>query len=325
MNQPLVHDRGAQKHCGELVGASPVMERVFQMIMRVSRSRDSVLIMGETGTGKELVARAIHYLGHTRDKPFLPVDCCTVVPGLIETELFGYLRGAFTGALHSKTGLFEAAHKGTVFLDEIAEMPVSAQSKLLRAIQERQIRPVGGTGWRAFDARLIAATNRDLERAVQEGTFREDLYFRLSVLSIRLPPLRERKADIPILAAHLLSKVCHDQWNVPVLSDAALQCLLSYRWPGNVRELENCMRWAVTWCSGAVIHPDDLPPQVRQPVIKHLTSERHDCGMPSLQEVEREAILRALAVANGDKVVAARLLGIGKTTIYRKLKQYGIG
>ncbi len=307
---------------GELLGSSPPMQRLFKMIVKVSQSHYPVLIAGESGTGKELVARSIHRSGPLRDKPFLPVDCTALVPTLIESELFGYVRGAFTGALRAKEGLLEAAQGGIVFLDEIAELPVDLQAKLLRALQEREVKPVGSTRRNRFDARIIAATNRDLEAAIQQGSFRKDLYFRLNVVTLKLPPLRERKADIPLLVDHFLDKFCKAERRPPTLSEEALSSLLAYDWPGNVRELENCMERAVALGSGPVLHLGDLPTNLQNP--RHSASPSRAGGEPvvPLRELERQAILRAVADARGDKLLAARMLGIGKTTLYRKLKEY---
>ena len=309
---------------GRLVGQSQPMQQVFKLIHRVSANRSAVLILGESGTGKELVARSIHENGPWRDKPFVPVDCGALVPTLIESELFGYVRGAFTGAVRSKGGLLETANGGTLFLDEVAELPVELQTRLLRAIQEREFKPVGSTRRIPFDARIIAATNRHLETAIQQGQFRKDLYFRLNVVSITLPPLRERKVDIPLLAEQILQRLTQAQGRsrgkVPwTISSEALDCLLGYDWPGNVRELENCLERAITLGSGPLIRTADLPSNLRSPAAA--ATGLAETVIP-LEEMERQAILRALATAGGDKLHAARLLGIGKTTLYRKLRQY---
>ncbi len=308
---------------GELLGAAPSMQKLFKMIVKVSQSRYPVLIVGESGTGKELVARSIHQSGPLRDNPFLPIDCSALVPTLIESELFGYVRGAFTGAMRTKEGLLEAAQGGTVFLDEVAELPVDLQAKLLRALQEREVKPVGSTRRVKFDARIIAAINRDLESAIQQGTFRKDLYFRLNVVTLKLPPLRERKSDIPLLVNHFLDKFCKGERRRPALSEEAISCLMAYDWPGNVRELENCIERAVALGSGPVLHVGDLPTNLQNP--HRASSVAHPGGEPivPLRELERQAILRAVADARGDKLLAARMLGIGKTTLYRKLKEYG--
>lgn len=304
----------------EIVGSHPLMEGVFDSILRASRGSEPVLILGETGTGKELVARCVHALGSLRDRPFIPIDCCSLPPMLIESELFGHVRGAFTGAVTSKVGLFEAAEQGTILLDEIAEMPISLQAKLLRAIQEKRIRRVGSTTWEQFGARIIAATNTNLAAAVQDGSFRSDLYYRLDVLRIELPPLRDRKADIPSLAHHFLEKACRDLSDRKQLAESALDCLLSYEWPGNVRELENCIRRAVALNSAPIIRAENLPENIRHPGTGITALQK--AAVMTLEEMEREAIMRAIRDANGNKLLAARILGIGKTTLYRKVKSY---
>ena len=308
---------------GELSGTAPSMQKLFKTIVKVSQSHYPVLIAGESGTGKELVARAIHRSGPLREQPFLPVDCSALVPTLIESELFGYVRGAFTGALRTKQGLLEAAQGGTVFLDEIAELPVDLQAKLLRALQEREVKPVGSTRPVKFSARIIAATNRDLELAIQQGAFRKDLYFRVNVVTLRLPPLRERKSDIPLLANHFLDKFSRGQRRRPMLAEEALNCLLAYDWPGNVRELENCIERAVALGSGPVLHVGDLPTNLQHPQRAAPATAVGGEPVIPLRELERQTILRAVAEARGDKLLAARMLGIGKTTLYRKLKEYG--
>jgi DNA-binding NtrC family response regulator len=305
---------------GGLIGVSPKMQRVYRLIEKVSQHYYPVFILGESGTGKELVARSIHFSGSRRNKPFIPVDCSSLVPTLIESELFGYVKGAFTGALHSKTGLMESAGSGTLFLDEIGDLPVDLQAKLLRALQEKEIKPVGSTDRIAISAtRIIAATNRDLEAAVRQGQFRQDLFFRLNVVQIKLPPLRERKSDIPILVNCFLEKFNESHGSVRVISEDAMARLIAYDWPGNVRELENAIERAVALGTGPILHVGDLPSN-----LQYGTGERipqSDELLP-LEELERRAILRALREAGGDKLAAARLLGIGKTTLYRKLKQY---
>ena len=310
---------------GRLMGQSQQMQQVFKLIQRVAPSRAAVLITGESGTGKELVARSIHETGPWRDKPFVPVDCGALAPTLIESELFGYVRGAFTGAVQSKEGLLQTANGGTLFLDEVAELPFELQTRLLRSIQEKEFRPVGGTKRFPFDARILAATNRNLEAAIPQGSFRKELYFRLNVVAIHLAPLRERKVDIPLLAEHILQRLSLPQrGNRPrmrwTISSEALDRMLSYDWPGNVRELENCLERAVTLGSGPVIRAADLPSNV-QSSPPGITAEFPESVIP-LDEMERQAILRTLAGAGGDKLLAARLLGIGKTTLYRKLRKY---
>ncbi len=304
---------------GGLIGISPKMQRVYKLIEKVSQHNYPVLILGESGTGKELVARSIHFSGPRRHKPFVPVDCSALVPTLIESELFGYVKGAFTGALHSKQGLLEVAEEGTLFLDEIADLPVDLQAKLLRALQEREIKPVGSTERIPVHVRVIAATNRDLEAAIRSSAFRQDLYFRLNVVQVKLPPLRERKSDIPLLVNSFLEKFSDPQRQMRTISEDAMRRLVAYDWPGNVRELENAIERAVALGSGPILHVGDLPSNLQYPSAERLPE--NDELVP-LEELERRAILRALRETGGDKLAAARLLGIGKTTLYRKLKQY---
>ncbi|MBI2678515.1 MAG: sigma-54-dependent Fis family transcriptional regulator [Candidatus Koribacter versatilis] len=313
-----------------IVGASPQMEKLYRIVSKVAVSTHPVLILGESGTGKELVARAIHSSGPHRDKPFLPVDCGTLVPTLIESELFGHVKGAFTGATRSKQGLLELAQGGTVFLDEIGELPTDLQSKLLRALQEKEIRPVGGTRRIPIDARILAASNRDLETACETGTFRKDLYFRLNVVNLRIPPLRERKADIPLLVGRFLERMSGAdgtaRGNVErTISDNALQRLMGYEWPGNVRELENCLERACALSSGPIVHLGDLPTALQNAEM-FMGPPQPALNGPQIvpiAEIEKQTILSTIRVLNGDKLEAARRLGIGKTTLYRKLKEYG--
>jgi len=305
---------------GGLIGVSAKMQRVYKMIEKISQHRHPVLILGESGTGKELVARSIHFLGVRQNKPFVPVDCSGLVPTLIESELFGHAKGAFTGAQHARTGLLETGNGVTVFLDEIGDLPVDLQAKLLRALQEREIRPVGATERVRIDLRIIAATNRDLESAIRTGAFRQDLYFRLNVVQLKLPPLRERKSDIPLLVNYFLEKLSDPQRPIRTISEDAMRRLMAYDWPGNVRELENAVERAVALGSGPILHIADLPSNLQQGGSEKLLESNE---LTTLEEMERRFILRALRETNGDKLAAARLLGIGKTTLYRKLKQYG--
>jgi len=306
---------------GGLIGVSMKMQRVYKMIEKVSLHEYPVLILGESGTGKELVARSIHFSGPRKDRPFAPVDCSSLVPTLIESELFGYVKGAFTGAMQAKQGLLEAAHGGTLFLDEIGDMPVDLQAKLLRALQEREVKPVGSTERRPINVRVIAATNRDLEAAIRNGTFRQDLYFRLNVVQFKLPALRDRKSDIPILVTAFLEKFSNPQAPVRTISEDAMRRLIAYDWPGNVRELENAIERAVALGSGPIVHVGDLPSNLQYPTTERAPEK--DEILP-LEELERRAILRTLRETGGDKLSAARMLGIGKTTLYRKLKQYHV-
>ena len=305
---------------GGLIGISAKMQRVYKIIDKVSQHNYPVLILGESGTGKELVARSIHFLGLRQNKPFVPVDCSGLVPTLIESELFGYVKGAFTGAQHARTGLLEAGNGGTVFLDEIGDLPLDLQSKLLRVLQEREVRPVGATERVRIDLRIIAATNRDLESATRTGGFRQDLYFRLNVVQIKLPPLRERKSDIPLLVSSFLEKFSDPQRPIRTISEDAMRRLMAYDWPGNVRELENAVERALALGSGPILHIGDLPSNLQQNSTEKALESNE---LTTIEEMERRFILRALRETNGDKLAAARLLGIGKTTLYRKLKQYG--
>jgi two-component system response regulator HydG len=298
------------------------MEKLYRIIAKAAQSSHPVLVLGESGTGKEMVARAIHFSGPYKDKPFIPVDCGSLVPTLIESELFGHVKGAFTGANQSKDGLLEIADGGTVFLDEVGELPVDLQAKLLRAIQEKEIRPVGSTRRIAINVRILAATNRDLEQAVAQGSFRRDLYFRLNVLSLRIPPLRERRQDIPLLVEHFLERLNRDCEQKRTLSDEALKLMLAYDWPGNVRELENCLERACAFTTGPVIHLADLPSAVSGAAPSLQPAETGSPTIIPMSEVEKRAILGAIEQLNGDKLKAARMLGIGKTTLYRKLKEY---
>jgi two-component system response regulator HydG len=295
------------------------MQRVYKMIEKVSKGDHPVLILGESGTGKELVARSVHFSGARQERPFVPVDCSALVPTLIESELFGYVKGAFTGAMQAKQGLMESAQGGTLFLDEIGEMPVDMQVKLLRALQQREVKPVGATERRPINVRIIAATNRDLDAAIRAGEFRQDLYFRLNVVQIKLPPLRERKGDIPLLVASFLEKFSGAQEPPREISEDAMRRLMAYDWPGNVRELENAIERSVAMGSGPIVSVADLPSNLQYPAVEHVAAK--DELLP-LEELERRAILRTLRETGGDKLTAARMLGIGKTTLYRKLKQY---
>ena len=320
---------------GNLIGRSPAMEKLYRILSKVAYSSHPVLILGESGTGKELVARAIHANGAHAVKPFVPVDCGSLVPTLIESELFGYVKGAFTGAAKSKDGLMVAAEGGTVFLDEIGELPLDLQAKLLRALQEKEVRPVGATQSVAINVRILAATNRDLAAMVEQGRFRKDLYFRLNVVNLKIPPLRERKGDIPLLAAHFVERMRRERGVNYTFSDEALRLMTEYDWPGNVRELENAIERACALSSGPVLHLGDMPSQMQEhrlqmrrgpePRATDTAAGRGAASeVRSIAEMERDAILDALHKLNGDKLSAAKLLGIGKTTLYRKLKEYGV-
>jgi transcriptional regulator with PAS, ATPase and Fis domain len=295
------------------------MLRLHELIEKISQGTSPVLILGATGTGKELVARAIHFSGPRREHALVPVDCTVLPPTLVESELFGYAKGAFTGADRSKPGLLQAAHHGTILLDEIGELPMSLQAKLLRALQEKEIRLVGSTERIPIDVRVIAATNRDLEAGIRAGTFRQDLFFRLNVIQIKLAALRERKVDIPLLVAHFLVKFSDALHPAHTISGAAMKRLMSYDWPGNVRELENAIECAVALSTDSVLTEVDLASVPGGGSSECLP----DCNeLVPLEELERRAILHALQETGGDRIAAAHQLGIGKTKLYRKLKEY---
>jgi len=308
-----------------IIGSSAHIQDVLRMISRLKDTRTPVLIAGESGTGKELVARAIHFRGSMAQTPFVAVDCGSLVPTLMESELFGYEKGAFTGATKSKAGLFQAANGGTIFLDEIGELPLEMQAKLLRVLQEKEVRPVGSNERETVDVRVIAATNRDLEAAYRAGTFRKDLYFRLNVVTVHLPPLRDRRSDIPVLVHHFLdryAKASQIQVTAPTMKS-----LLQYEWPGNVRELENCIARAVTLGDGKTIDVSDLPPAIRAELVEPGSAgvpEASSLSTTALAEMERMTILRVFEQAHGDKALAGKMLGISRATLYRKLKRYNI-
>jgi DNA-binding NtrC family response regulator len=317
-----------------LVGRSPKVQAVLHQIEKVSSSRWPVLILGETGTGKELIAKNLHSRG--TPGPFVVVDCSSLVGPLMESELFGHTKGAFTGAAATKLGLIEMANGGTAFFDEIGELPLDLQAKLLRVLQEKEFRPVGSTQVRRSDFRVISATNRDLAAEVEKGTFRRDLYFRLNVITLRLPPLRSRTDDIPDLVEHFLRRYGRGH----VMSGEAMEALLSYEWPGNVRQLEHCIQHMIAVNSGPILHSRDLPTML----INHLQQPSEDMlamanalgvnaidpvdsfppPIVPLPELEKRAILDAIRYTKGDRTMAASLLGIGRTTLYRKLKEYGV-
>ncbi len=349
----------AEESAPLLVGQSPRIRNVLRMADKLGRCRWPVLLLGETGTGKEVVARTIHKVQPLG--PFVTIDCSSLVGPLMESELFGHVKGAFTGALTSKTGLIELANGGTAFFDEIGELPLDLQAKLLRVLQEKEFRPVGSLTHRSSDFRVIAATNRDLAKEVEKGAFRRDLFYRLNVVNLRLAPLRDRKEDIPALLAHFLAR--HGKGHM--LTQETLEAMLSYDWPGNVRELENCIQHMVAINTGPLLHAAELPSMLQN----HLMAKKaqslsvavglqslskppgeaafHDHhgapdgvrppsspstvppGIPPtappivpLMQIERKAILEALAYTKGDRAIAANLLGIGRTTLYRKLKEY---
>jgi len=306
-----------------IIGDSAKVQDVLRMVARLKDTRTPVLITGESGTGKELVARAIHFHGIFAKQPFVAVDCGSLVPTLIESELFGYIKGAFTGAMRSRPGLFQTAHKGTIFLDEIGELPLEMQAKLLRVLQEKEIRPVGGNESIKVDVRVIAATNRDLETDYKNGSFRKDLFFRLNVVSLHLPALRDRRSDIPTLVHWFLDKFDSEQ--VRSVTPAAMECLLHYDWPGNIRELENSIERAVALGNGTTLDVKDLPPAIQAITQVANNPTGSTLTATDLEELERATIKRVYDQVQGDKEEAGRMLGISRATLYRKLKRYGIG
>jgi two-component system, NtrC family, response regulator AtoC len=321
-NQFLRERVSTETQLDGIVGTSVKIEDVMRMISRLKETRTPVLVTGESGTGKELVARAIHFRGPLAQMPFVAVDCGSLVPTLMESELFGHEKGSFTGALKTKAGLFQAANGGTIFLDEIGELPPELQAKLLRVLQEKEVRPVGSNVKVPVDVRVIAATNRDLESAYRAGTFRKDLYFRLNVVTVHLPSLRERRSDIPQLAHCFLDRYAPGE-NIQVMPNA-MKSFLQYDWPGNVRELENCIARAVALGDHRTIDVGDLPPAVR--VAPEANAQAADSALSTtaLSDLERMTILRVFEQAGGDKALAGRMLGISRATLYRKLKLYNI-
>jgi DNA-binding NtrC family response regulator len=308
---------------GELIGQSPAMREIFALIKRIAHGRSSVLITGESGTGKEVVARAIHFHGDRTEKAFVPINCTAIPEGLLESELFGHVRGAFTGAHASKRGLFEKADGGTLFLDEIGDMGLVLQGKLLRVLQDREIRAVGGTQSVRVDVRIIAATNRDLEAEIAAGRFREDLFYRLNVIPVHIPPLRERTEDVPALVEAFLRR--HADGRRRFFSPEALERLLMHPWRGNARELENVLERAVALAEGDEIHPEDLPLGERSSDARERTAEAlvRDGAQRclSLGELEDLYIDEILRRTGGNKVRAAHLLGIDRKTLYRRAER----
>lgn len=316
----VVDDGGA---ADGILGKSAAMTRLRQLIARLSGSEASVLVTGESGTGKELVARALHAAGPNHAGPFVAVNCAAMPEALLESELFGHARGAFTDARESRPGLFLEAQRGTLFLDEIGELPLKLQPKLLRALQERRFRPVGSDREISFEGRLIAATNRDLASEVEEGRFREDLFFRINVLELEVPPLRARGSDVLLLAQHFADRVA-DRAGRPrfQIAPAAAERLLDYPWPGNVRELQNCMERAVALSTSDRIHAEGFPDAIRRYERSHVLVTASDSSeLLSLEEVENRYIARVVEAVGGNKTMAARILGLDRKTLYRKLER----
>jgi len=311
-----------------VIGRTPQMFQVYKTIAKVADTKSTVLLCGESGTGKELVARSIHYNSPRNDRPFVPVDCASLVETLLETELFGHVRGAFTGAVYAKKGLIEEADGGTLFLDEVSNISLSMQAKLLRFLQEHEIKRVGGTENIKVDVRVIAATNQELEPLIKEGNFREDLFYRLNVVSITLPPLRERKDDIPLLANHFLQKFSEEYGKlISHISPEALEILTQYSWPGNIRELENTIERALILSVHPIILPEDLPKKLIDSVSAKGTEFPKMEGVPtpekplSLRDVEKSYVLKVLRETRGNKTRAAEILGIDRTTLYRIIEK----
>jgi DNA-binding NtrC family response regulator len=316
---------GEELTINELIGSSAAMERVKEIIGKVAVSDSPVLIEGESGTGKELVAAAIHRLSDRARRPFIPVNCSAIPGDLLESEFFGHVRGAFTGAIADALGLFRGAHEGTIFLDEIAELPPSLQVKLLRVLQEMQVRPVGSTKAYSVDVRVIAATNRNLEQAMHAGTFRQDLFYRLNVVRIQLPALRERRDDLPALVNHFIRRFNRRfRRDVRGITPEALTALMAYDFPGNVRELENLIERAFAMGAREQITLADLPSLSRASASAAGPPPDDDAPLPTLATVEKELILRALGMFSNDKEAVARALGLSRRTIYRRLKEYGV-
>ena len=318
MQQELEQQRRFQN----IIGKSSEMQRIFELVKQVAPTKASVLITGESGVGKELIADAIHNASNRQDKPFIRVHCAALSESLLESELFGHEKGAFTGAVARKRGRFELAHTGSIFLDEIGEIEQSVQIKILRVLQEKQFERVGGEETLEVDVRIISATNRELKSAIEEGRFREDLYYRLNVVNLHIPPLRERKEDIPLLTSAFIKEFAQEN-NKPVegIDPKARAALYNYPWPGNIRELRNSIESAVVMCKGNIITPEDLPPSiVRESDDDHI---RISVGS-TLAEAEREIIRSTLAAQNGNKSRTAEILGIGRKTLHRKVDEYGL-
>jgi len=305
----------------QLIGKSPSMQKIYDLIERISDSSSNVLITGESGTGKELVAKAIHYNGVRKEGPFVAINCAAIPETLLESELFGYKKGAFTDAKSDKKGLIFEANEGTLFLDEITEMPLTLQAKLLRVVEEREVRPLGDTNSYPIDVRIISTSNRDIASLIQQGRFREDLYYRLKVIDIEMPPLRERREDIPILVQHFIHKFSKElKKGISGVSEGALKVLVSYSWPGNVRELENIIQRAITLSQHEVILQDDLPASIIQKTDEKLFEKAMEENF-TLDQLEKEFIKRVLIETGGNKSKAAERLGLDRKTLYRKLEE----
>lgn len=332
-NRVLKKELGKENSFQNIVGNSDSMHRIFDLVRRVSQAPTNVLVTGESGTGKEVVAKAIHYNGPLKERPFVTINCGAIPENLMESEMFGHKKGSFTGAVIDKSGLFEVADGGTLFLDEVGELPLSIQVKLLRAIQERIIRRVGATDDIKVDVRIIAATNRDLEKMVNDGTFRQDLYYRLNVIQIKTPSLRERRDDIPLLANHFLKKYNERLGkNIGGISQEAMEMLKKYDYPGNVRELENIIERTVALEAGSTILPESLPPFVNTPSGRKMASSQEiEIGPEGIDldkiigQIEKELLIKAIHVANGTKKRAAKILNISFRSMRYRVEKYGLG
>ncbi len=321
-NRALRRELEQKYSFSEIIGTSESLQNVFRLIEKVAATTTNILICGESGTGKELVARAIHHHSPREHKPFLAINCGALPESLLESELFGHTKGAFTGATTDKKGLFRSAEQGTVFLDEIGEMTQPMQVRLLRALQEHEVTPVGSSLPIKFDARIIAASNRDLEKDVADGRFREDLFYRLNVIEVWLPPLRARREDIPLLVRHFIKKIAKEQnAEEKAIAPEAMAALVSYNFPGNIRELQNAVERSFT-LSGEIIDPASLPPRIRESAAHALPVRDTENFRPTLEEVERRYIFDVLTSVNQDKAEAANILGIDLSTLYRKMKRY---
>jgi two-component system response regulator AtoC len=321
-NRALKRQLGSQVQLSSLVGRSPAMLEVYKKIAMVSDSRSTVLIYGESGTGKELVAKAIHHNGPRTNQRFLAVNCGALTESLLESELFGHVRGSFTGAFGNTRGIFEEASGGTVFLDEVAEMSPALQVKLLRTLEEQEVRRVGSNRPIPIDVRIIAASNRNLAERVEQGKFRQDLYYRLRVIEIALPPLRQRTEDVPLLVEHFLKKLEHERGRTFSVTPQALSVLVSYAWPGNVRELENALEAAVALTRAGVLTPEDLPPKVRAEFHDASRLEDLYANLPSLEELERRYLAHVLRMTRENKARTAGILGISRKTLYRMAERF---
>jgi len=321
----------SRQQASKIIGKTPAMLEVYKIVARVAPAKSTVLILGESGTGKEMIARAIHEHSPRAHRPFVAVDCGALTESILESELFGHVRGAFTGAIADKKGIFEEAQGGTCFLDEIGGISPNLQARLLRVLQEHEVRRVGGKDWTSVDARVVAATNFNLAEAVRLGEFRQDLYYRLNVVAIHLPPLRERRDDIPLLAQHFLKRYSEENNKpIPVISESAMARLCAYPWPGNIRELENAIEQAVALSYRPELTPEDLPEDVNEPKTSGLSTALPEEGQflfpdtPSLEDVKKRYVMHVLRQTHGNVSATARLLNVDRRSLYRMFARYKI-